>query len=230
MTNQRQEREMRNVLMTIMVVSFVLSGCSNPSLTAEGDAGTNDNQNNNVTNPDPDPDSDWQCNIVLKSSQRIAVWLETESGWFKFGPEKTLDDCPTGPEYSLGFNPLGIFAVAAEHDLDMITDGCMVDMRKIEENPAAPFNYWEFESTLNSFWLLPPYWVFDFFPQDESRAEGFELSASAFICALDLDMLNLGCDGHIDDAFFKPEGIVTHDKYFEGNWMPILRFGVVRRN
>ncbi len=220
---------MRYALMTILAVSFVLSGCDNPDLTYEGDAGTNDNQNTNVSDPDPDPNPDpWECNIELKSSERIAVWLETDDGWFEFGPDFTVEECPTGPKYTLGFNPLGIFVVSAEVDLE-ITSSCFVDMYKIDEDPAALYNFWEFESTLNSFWTLPSYWIYEFFPQDMSRAEGFELSASAFICSLNLDMLNLGCGEHfVNNNFFVSEGSVVHDKYYEGDWMPILRFGVVR--
>lgn len=220
---------MRYALMTILAVSFVLSGCDNPNLTYEGDAGTNDNQNNNVSdpNPDPNPDPDFECYVELKSSERIAVWLETDEGWTDFGGDYTVEECPTGPKYTLGFNPTSVFVAAAEYDLDMWSN-CYVDMHKINEDPAEPLNFWEYSSTINSFWMLPAYWVFEFFPEDESQAEGFELGASTFICGLDLDMLNLGCDGFINPAFFKPVGRVKQATYHEGEWMPILRFGVIR--
>ena len=219
---------MKYVSMVAVAFLFLVASCGNDRLEYGEDAGSNTDQNNNTQlNTNPDPNSGYECEVTLQSSERIAVWLETDNGWFEFGPEYTVEECPDGPRYYLGFNPMGIFVVAARHDLEM-SSNCAVDMYKINESPAEPLNFWEFEATLNSFWMLPGYWVFDFFPNIEGQAEGLELSASAFICALDLDMLNLGCSGEINPAFFQNEGRVTHATYYEGEWMPILRFGLVR--
>jgi len=40
-------------------------------------------------------------------------------------------------------------------------------------------------------------------------------------------MTNLGCDGHIPREFFLHEGTIRQASYTEGDYMPILRFGLV---
>jgi hypothetical protein len=214
-------------MIALVLAAFVFGACSNPRLTASGedpDAG----QNNNTVQPDPDPDldPDYSVTCTLKSSDKVAVWLETAGGYWVFGKTYTVEQCPDGPKYKLDFNPTGIFVVSGSNDLE-ISCNKYVNLYWIDGDPAQSHNFWDFEQTLNNIWFLPGYWEFNFFPDSEGQAEGFELAASAFICALGLDMLNLGCDGHIPREFFLHDGEVTHATYTEGSYMPILRFGLV---
>lgn len=221
-------------MIALTVLAFALNACDNDRLTASGeqpDAGQNQNNNVNQT-PDPDPDPDpqpdpgYSVTCTIKSSDRVAVWLETADGHWEFGPAYTVEECPEGPAYRLDFNPTGIFVASGSNDMQ-ITCNTDAQLYKIVGDPAQPYNFWDFSQTLNNLWLLPGYWEFNFFPEDEGQAEGFELAASAFICALDLNMTNLGCDGHIPREFFLHEGTIRQASYTEGDYMPILRFGLV---
>lgn len=221
---------MRRISMvSVVLVAFVFAACHNDRLSvSDNDAGTNQNNNVNQNDPDPDPDPNdgYEVHCTLKSSDQIAVWLETRGGDWEFGPTYTVEECPDGPAYRLDFNPTGIFLVSASTDLE-ISCNISVDIYWINGDPEAPWNFWEFEQTLNNLWLLPGYWDFEFFPDNEAQAEGFELGSSAFICAMGLDMLNLGCDGEIEEDFFLYDGPVRNKTYYEGDYMPILRFGLV---
>lgn len=215
-------------MIAVIAMAFVLGACGNPRLSASGDtsdAGQNNNVNNNDNQTDPDP---YAVTCTLKSSEEIAVWLETADGHWEFGPAYTVEECPEGPTYRLDFNPTGVFLVSASNDLDIVCNEA-VDLHWIDGDPEAfPYSFWDFEQTLNNLWLLPGYWEFEFFPETEGQAEGFELGTSAFICALGLDMLNLGCDGEIEEEFFLYDGTVYQAYYEEGEYMPIVRWGLVQ--
>ncbi|MFC1600229.1 hypothetical protein ACFL3T_04340 [Patescibacteria group bacterium] len=233
MNQKPQEDPMTRISMIALILAaFVFGACSNPRLSASGDqdAGSqNNNVNNNVNpdpDPDPDPDSPYAVRIMLESSDQLAVWLETQDGEWVFGPNYTAVDCPDGPKYLLECNPTCVFTVAAGTDLKM-SSNVDVKMHYIDPNPANSLNFWDFEQTLNNLWLLLGYWEFNFFPDSEAQAEGFELGTSAFICALELDMLNLGCSGEIERDFFLHDGTVREATYTEGDYMPIVMFGLV---